>query len=144
MPIIWCFGGEIHPGITGLMRTTIAVWHRARVVYCSPKTFSPQVPPRGNPTLPHLRSVPDPQIWACRGIVGVKHIVADGRMCTFSDLKASYHLPNWMLFRYFQLRHAYHQQCPTSLTLESDPVERLLTIQILNAPLSSLNLHLLH
>lgn len=44
-----------------------------------------------------MNSVPDPQVWATRGIVGLKHVVSDGRLHSFPDLKAEYALPQWML-----------------------------------------------
>lgn len=47
-----------------------------------------------------------------------------------------------MLFRYLQVKHAYQKQFPTHITLELDPVERLLTVKVLIAPLSSLYFHL--
>lgn len=47
-----------------------------------------------------------------------------------------------MLFLYYQLRHAIQKQVPSSLTLESDPVEGLLLAKVVDKPLSVLNFHL--
>lgn len=97
-PNLVLLGAKSHSGVTDLMRTTILVWHRARARYCSPGMFSPPIPLWGNPNLPHMKSVPDPQVWATRGIVSLKH-VSDGRLRSFPDLKAAYALPQWIIFR---------------------------------------------
>lgn len=135
-------GMKSHPGITDLMNTTITVWNRARNSFNNPERFSPHIPLWGNPRLPYLQPVPDPQVWARKGIVKLKHIVMGGKLRTFSDLKNAYSLPGWMLFRYYQLRHAYRKQFPSLLQLESDPVEGLLTAKIIDRPLSTLYFHL--
>lgn len=123
------------------MRTTNNVWNKARTRFSSPETFSPHILLWGNPNLPHLNTVPDPQVWARKGIVKLKHLVTGGKLRSFSDLKSAYTLPRWMLFRYCQLRHAYGEQFPAQI-LGSDPVEGLLTATIIDKPLSSLCFHL--
>lgn len=90
------------------------VWHQARAQYYRPHMVSPYVPLWAKPTLPHLAMLPDPQLWASRGIVGLKHIISNDRLCSFADLKAEFHLPNQMLFRYLQLRHAVTMQFPNA------------------------------
>lgn len=135
-------GVKAHPNLTTLMRTTITVWHRARATYCSPGTISPHTPQWGNPNLPHFRSVPDPQVWASRSVVGLKHLVMEGRLSAFSELKMKYNLPNWMFFHFLQVRHAFQHQFPSGVALESDPVERLLTNKILTVPLSAIYFHI--
>lgn len=73
-------------------------------------------------------------------MVDLKHIVVEGHLRPFPDLKAAFHIPNWILFRYLQLRHAFSQQFPSCNTLESDVNENLLTSRSLDKPLSSLYL----
>lgn len=60
-------------------------------------------------------------LWANRGVVGLKHLVTEGRLSTFSELKVKYDLPNWMFFRFLQVRHAFQHHFPGGVTLESDP-----------------------
>lgn len=47
-----------------------------------------------------------------------------------------------MFFRYLQVRHAFQHQFPNGVTLESDPVESLLSSKIVMGPLSALYLPL--
>lgn len=54
--------------------------------------------------MPELSMVPDPALWALYGIMylsGPK---------TFQALKEEFSLPNHLLFRYLQLRHAVQAQ----------------------------------
>lgn len=139
--LVFC-GVKAYPELTTLMRTTITVWHRARAVYHPPETLSPHTSLWGNPNLPHMRNVPDPQVWASRGIVGLKHLVTGGRLSTFPELKTEHNLPNWMFFRFLQVRHAFQHQIPNGVTFELDPVERLLFTKVLIDPLSALYFHL--
>lgn len=85
-----------------------------------------------------MSSVQDTQVWAARGIVGLKHLVMGHQLHTFPELKAKYNLPNWIFFRFLQVRHAFQHQFSSGVTLESDPVERLLSSKVLIGPLSAL------
>lgn len=75
-----------------LMRTTVRVWQEARAIFGWPHHVSLHTPLWGNPMLPHFVSIPDPSLWAKKGITSVKHIVQDGRLnfpgtaqCLLSD-----------------------------------------------------------
>lgn len=60
------------------------------------------------------------------GFTTLNHIFKDGSLLTFDQLKQGFNLPNWMFFRYMQLRHAFRAQFPNPITLESHPIEHLL------------------
>lgn len=135
-------GPKAYPNLTTPMRTTIAVWQKARASFRSAGKISPHTPLWGNPNLPHLRTVPDPQVWATKGIMNLRHLVTGGRLMTFQELKGKYGLPNWMFFRFLQVRHAFQHQFPGGINLESDPVEKLLSTKILVAPLSTIYFHI--
>lgn len=74
--------------------------------------------------------------------MGLRHLVTGRRFHTFSELKAAHNLPNWMFFRFLQVRHAFQHQFPNGVTLGSDPVESLLSSKVLIGPLSALYLRL--
>lgn len=86
--------------------------------------------------------MPDPSQWAARGITTLKHIIANGKLMSFQDIKRQYSLPRSFEFRYWQLRHAMRAQFPDRLTLEPDSVERLLTSGVMGKPLSTLYMYL--
>lgn len=58
-------------------------------------------------------------------------------------MKRQFQLPSWMLFRFFQIRHAVQAQFPDSMALNSHLVEKLLTAHIIDRPLSSIYLRLI-
>lgn len=55
-------------------------------------------------------SIPDPYIWASRGIKYLDQICFGGQLQTFDWLKHQHDLPSSYLFRYLQLRHAFNTQ----------------------------------
>lgn len=61
-------GPRAHSQATTLMRTTVHMWQQARAVYKTDSTISPHTPHSGNPTLPLLYKLPDPQLWASKGL----------------------------------------------------------------------------
>ena len=128
--------------VTVPMKTTIRAWRDARVTYARPSHVSPHLPLWGNPLLSHFYSLPDPSVWASKGITTLKHIVSNGVLMTFRQLRDKYSLPARWTFRYWQLRHAYSAQFPDRLTLQSDSIERLLTSRTMGRPLSTLYLYL--
>lgn len=81
----------------------------------------------GNPGLPHLRTMQDPQLWARYGVRTIRDIMPTCTLLSFSQLSQRFDLPDWMLFRYFQLRHAVGAQFPLSPTVKADPIEEMLT-----------------
>lgn len=135
-------GPKAHPQVTSLMHTTIQVWQKARAIYKSDSVISPHMPLWGNPLLSHLYGLPDPQLWAVRGIVTIKHIYQEGSFSSSETLKAKHNIPASMKFRYYQLKHAVQAQFPGPLTLQIDAVERLLIAKIMDKPLSSLYFYL--
>lgn len=77
---------------------------------------------------------------AKRGILTVKHVMPNGKILTFQELRRTFDLPASFHFRYCQLRHALASQFPNPVTLESDSIERLLTSRVMGKALSSLYL----
>lgn len=59
--------------------------------------------------LPELFQVPDSSIWLSRGIL-LSHLLHNGEIKTFDQLKIEFNLPNHMLFHFFQVHHALHTQ----------------------------------
>lgn len=80
-----------------------------------------------NPVLQHFSEIPDPIIWAGVRIKRLQDGVEGGRLSPFDRFKASYQLPNWHLFRYLQLKHAFMSQFGSdALELQSSALEFLL------------------
>ncbi|XP_041436080.1 uncharacterized protein fam189a2.S isoform X1 [Xenopus laevis] len=75
-------------------------------------TWSPHTPLWGNNHLPHLRSLPDIARWAQIGIKTLGDIVTGGDCKSFATIQQDFHPHPDMLFRYFQLRHAFNVQFP--------------------------------
>ena len=113
--------------ITAPMRATVVVWGQVSRLLVEPGSFSPHIPLWGNPSLPHLRTVPDPQLWARYNITTLRDVMPEGRLLSFGVLKTKFGLPPWMFFRFLQLRHAIRAQFPDPITVEPHLVERLLT-----------------
>lgn len=61
-----------------------------------------------------------------------------GTLLGFPSLSQKFGLPGWMLFQYFQLRHATNAQFPGSPVVKADPIEGLLESGDLRKPLSTL------
>lgn len=124
------------------MRTTVRVWKQVSKHIEELQTFSPHIPLWGNSSLPHLRTVPDPQVWTRHGVKTLRHVMPEGRLLPFEGLKDKFGLPPWMYFRYLQLRHALRAQFPDPIKVEPYSVERLLTSHIIDRTLSSIYLRL--
>lgn len=90
-----------------------------------------------NPTLQHFYNLPDPMIWAVKGVKTLEDITSYGDLLTFPQLKTRHDLENTYFFRYLQLRCAYQSQFRDrkveSLTLT---LESMLSEDILEKPLS--------
>lgn len=124
------------------MKTTIRVWQQARAISRTDSTFSPHTPLWGNPQLQRFYSLPDPQLWASKGITTLKHIFTDGRLSSFLVLREKHAIVVSMTFPYYQLSHATQAQFPGTIVLEPDSVERLLISRVLEKPFSFLYLYL--
>lgn len=135
-------GCKAHPCVTGPMKTTIWVWQSSRAAGIKPATVSPHTPLWGNPLLSHLNTVLDPAMWAKQGILTLKHVMPNGKIMSFQELRRAYDLPPSFHFRYCQLQHALTSQFPNLVTLELDLIERLLISGVMGKPLSSLYLYL--
>lgn len=119
---VWAYDRVLAP-----TRTTLRVWCAARRRFAQGDRWSPVEPLWGNPNLPHLRTIPDPQVWAKRGIRTLRDIMPAGVSLPYAQLSQKFQLPGSMLFRYFQLRHAVRAQFPSRPLLELDPVEAVLS-----------------
>lgn len=76
-----------------------------------------------NINLPEFNIIPDNEVWSSRGIFYMSHIIHSGRLKTFERLQTEFALPNQMLFRYIQLRHAFYTQFPQGETnLTNNPL----------------------
>lgn len=105
-----------------------------------PQVISPHAPLWGNHGLPHLRSVPDPNVWDRFGILNIEHIMPEGHLLSYNVLKTTFHLTLWMFFRYLQLCHPVSSQFPNIPTVTSHTVELFLTSSNADRILSSLYL----
>lgn len=126
------------------MKTTIKVCQDARAIYRKPShVFPPNTPLWGKPMLPHMNTVPDPSMSAKKGITTLKHVILNGRLMSFQELRRFYSLPGSFQFRYWLLRHAFGAQFVELVVLESYSIERLLTFGVMGRPLSSLYSYLM-
>lgn len=97
--------------LTSTMKATIKAWTTAVKLACpSYKGVSPSTPIWMNPALPQFYNLPDPMIWAVKGIKTLGDITAYGELLTFSQLQSRHDLPNSYLFRFLQVRHAFQVQ----------------------------------
>lgn len=62
------------------MRTMLRAWVQARGIYRKDVTFSPQ--------LWQLTQIPEPQLWAVRGVVALKHVITDRGISSFACIYA--------------------------------------------------------
>lgn len=129
-------GPKCSPHITPSMRTTLRVWETVKAKVEQPNSWSPWTPLWGNPRLPHFRSILDPMIWARYGVKTLADITSASGLCTFDVLKRDRGVPNHMFFRYLQLRHAYRAQFPFPITLETNRIEHMLSLEEDLKPLS--------
>lgn len=109
-------GLKAHPAITTLMKMTVRVWQQAGTIYRAESTFSPYTPLWGNPQLKHYYQLPDPELWASKGIVTLKHSLPTGSRSPLLVLRETYAVPASMTFRYYQLKHATQAQFPNPIT----------------------------
>lgn len=73
-----------------------------------------------NDHLPELSTVPDPQLWVAYGIVYLSQVLTETGPISFQSRKETFSIPNQLLFRYLQLRHAIRvQTASTSIVLET-------------------------
>lgn len=72
--------------------------------------------------LPELSTVPDPQLWAAYGILYLSQVLTETGPKNFQSLKEEFSLPNHLLFRYLQLRHAVRVHT-TSTTIALETLE---------------------
>lgn len=121
------------------MRTTLVVCHLGEKCH-SPLTFSWHIPLCGNPTLSHLCTIPDPRLRAVHRVFGLKHIISDGRLMGFSDIKPN--LPYSMFFRCLPLRQAVQAQSPVSYYFRVWPYQVAAYLDCVGKPLFSLYLRL--
>lgn len=63
-----------------------------------------------NNHMPELLTIPDPILLAAYGIVYLYQVMTTSGPKTFQTLKDKFSLPNHLLFRYLQLRHALQTQ----------------------------------
>lgn len=90
-----------------------------------------------NHNLPHFYNLPDPGVWAVKGVKTLKDITTFGDLMTFSQLQSRHELPNSYLFSFFQIRHAFQNQFGES-RVESLPstLESLMSAEGLSKVLS--------
>lgn len=136
-------GQRVYPALSHPTRTTLRVWTVARRRFHHPDRWSPVTPSSGNPNLPHLCSIPDPQLWARYGIKTLRDVMEVGTLLSFAALSANFHLPGSITFRYFQMRHAIRAQFTSPPNLKVDPIEELQAQESLSKPLSALYFYLL-
>uniref|UniRef100_A0A803K472 Reverse transcriptase domain-containing protein n=1 Tax=Xenopus tropicalis TaxID=8364 RepID=A0A803K472_XENTR len=120
------------------MRTTVSVWKKALKIFPKPQPHCSQYTPLWhNPNLEQLQTIPDPKIWLCHNIKYLSDIMPQGTLLTFQELKQTFSLPNTMLFRYLQLRHAIGTQFGGQ-AIDTTPrnIENLTHTENLNKPLS--------
>uniref|UniRef100_A0A803J4Y6 Reverse transcriptase domain-containing protein n=1 Tax=Xenopus tropicalis TaxID=8364 RepID=A0A803J4Y6_XENTR len=122
-----------------LMKATIRAWQATNRLHPKPqKHYSEHTPLWCNPHLKHFKSIPDPQLWAQHNIKYLSDIMENGILLPYPELKQKHTLPNRMLFRYLQLRHAAETQFG-HLPIETTPthIETMIYSETLKKPLSS-------
>ncbi|OCT71672.1 hypothetical protein XELAEV_18034651mg [Xenopus laevis] len=77
----------------------------AKETYLNTNQWSPAMPLWHNKLLGQFLQIPDPGIWANKGITELHHILLGYVLKTFE-------LQNHYLFRYLQLKHAFSTQFP--------------------------------
>lgn len=116
-------GLRSNPKITLPMKTTLKIWDTVNKQLIKLEEWSPTTPLWGNPCLPHFCTIPDPVAWARYGIVALGDVVSQGQLLSFDTLRRERDLPNHMFFRFLQLRHAFHSQFPSRVTLDMSVME---------------------
>lgn len=82
--------------VTTPMKTTLMAWKQVTQFLGEVNTISPHTPIWGNPSLPHLNSIPDPQVWARFQITKLSHVISGGHILSLVELKRQFNLPPWM------------------------------------------------
>lgn len=85
------------------------IWSRILVHYDNPKVHE-YTPLWHNSLLPEFRDLPDIGLWQECGVHYLGQIITSAGLKTFHSLKEEFSLPNNMLFRYIQMRHAFNSQ----------------------------------
>lgn len=119
-------GSRMYPSLPDPTKVTLWVWGVARQRFLHPNRWSPYCPLWGNPSLPHFMMIPDLQLRARFGVRILKDVIPTGSLLSFRDLVSKHDLPEWMLFRYHQLRHATRAQFPMVPSLKANAIEELL------------------
>lgn len=83
--------------------------------------FHSHTPLWHNTHMPELDTAPDPTIWALYGVIYLSQVMTDTGPKTFQALKGELALPNYLLFRYLQLRHALQAQFTNHATILNTP-----------------------
>lgn len=81
------------------MKSVIWVWQLQVCGYEEPDRWSPA--PWFNPLLAEFHSIPEPRIWAARGIKVIEHICGEGAILPFNALKQI-----WVLKSFFNISSA--------------------------------------
>lgn len=90
------------------------IWQHAVRIGQAPSPHS-HTPLWHNSHMPELHSVPDHRLWVDKGIIYLSQVVSGGLVKSFQALRDSFTLPDHMLLRYYQLRHALCTQFRGSL-----------------------------
>lgn len=130
------------PQVTIPIKTMVVVWRQVTMYLSDPGTISPHTPLWDKPCLAHFCSIPYPQIWARYKVRTLRHIMSDGHLLSFVEIKCQFLFTPWMYFRYLQLRHAVWAQFPDLVVLATHFVESLLTARNMDRTLSSIYLRL--
>lgn len=123
--------------LTLSMKATIRAWEASVKLSCpSYMGVSPSSPLWITPKLPHFYNMPDPVIWAIKGIKTLKDITSFGDLMSFPQIQTKHDLTNSHFFRYLQFPHAFQSQF-REVRVESLPsaLETLLSDEDLVKPL---------
>lgn len=97
-------------GRKGLVYHHCKIWVlRLRWLKASPPIHA-HTPLWDNSNLPELLTLPDVDIWINQGGIYLLQVMNSAGVKLFQDLKPTFGLPNSMLFRFLQLRHALQSQ----------------------------------
>lgn len=90
------------------------IWQLAQTIIRAPLLHA-HTPLWDNLCLPELMTIPDHRLWIAQRIIYLSQFIKDGAIKPFHALKVEFDLPNRMLFRYIQVRHALQSQFCTSI-----------------------------
>lgn len=80
-------GPRYSPKVTAPMKTTLLALRQVTNDLAEAGTISPHTPLWGNPSLQHLKSIPNPQVWARFQITKIKQVMLGGRLLNLAELK---------------------------------------------------------